>query len=102
MGSQELPSSRDNYPQQPPQKPGFLKRKIWCLPVLFFVIFLCSCGSSQQATSTPTQTPTQPTNTPASPTAVPTKQSAINPTHGMPHIGGAISDFYGKYGQPHN
>jgi hypothetical protein len=43
-----------------------------------------------------------PTDTPAPPTTVPTKQSAMNPTHGTPHIGGAISDFYGKYGQPHN
>jgi hypothetical protein len=53
-----------------------------------------------QVTEYPTDTPApaQPTDTPAPPTTAPTKQSAIHPTHGTPHLGGPISDFYGKYG----
>src|SRR6266566_2798329 len=87
--NQQPPYSQQSYyppPQQPPQKPSFFKRKIGCLPmrllVLFFVIFLYSCGSAPQTSSTPTQAPTQaqPTNTPAVPTqpkATPTKQTGL-------------------------
>ncbi len=43
-------------------------------------------GSQPSPTATPT----------AKPTLVPTK--ALTITHGKPHLGGPVSDFYGKYG----
>jgi hypothetical protein len=73
---------------------------------------LCACGGSTRTASspTPTSTPTatattaptiQPTDTPTTvPTNAPTATSGanVNATHGTPHLGGPISDFYGKYG----
>ena len=58
-------------------------------------------------TTAPTRTPTsRPTTAPtAKPTAKPTlaltkapKLTQLVITHGTPHLGGPISDFYGKYG----
>jgi hypothetical protein len=108
---QSPPPPNTSYPpQQPPYQTGNLPPSspqlqqqlssgipVWLL-VLFFAIFLYSCGSAQQTTSTPTQ----PTNTSAAPTQPrlsPTKQVGITVTHGTPHLGGPISDFYGKYGR---
>lgn len=59
--------------------------------------------SESRAQVTPTQKPhvvatAAPTQKPnPSPTT-----SAMAVTHGTPHLGGAISDFYGKYGNPIN
>jgi len=95
-------------PQPPPQKPLFFSRKVGRMPlwllVLLFVFFMCSCGSTQQASSSPTQAPTQvqPTNAPATPTTVPTKQTGLAVTHGTPHLGGPLSDFIGAFGQPNS
>ncbi|EFH82756.1 hypothetical protein [Ktedonobacter racemifer] len=85
--------------------------------MLLVVLLLCSCGtaSATNVPPTPTQhmttsapgtavstTPTSvPTATPTSvPTPTPTKKPQMNATDGQPHIGGPVSDFVGKYGQP--
>jgi hypothetical protein len=96
----------------PPPKPKSRKR-LWLILaavvlVLAVIIGVASQGQNQksapatqaiqQPTLHPTTAPT--TKTTPKPTVQPTKGLAV--THGTPRIGGRISDFYGKYGQPNN
>lgn len=105
---------------KPPKKPLTKRAKI--IGVGCFVVallFLCGIigaiataanannGTTASAPTTivaiPSDTPTVAVrNTPTTgPTPKPTKgdSSAIVSTHGTPHLGGSISDFYGKYGR---
>lgn len=66
-------------------------------------------SSVTQAVQQPTQAAQQPTiQTTPKPSQQPTPKPTVQPTkaiavtHGTPHIGGPISDFYGKYGQSNN
>jgi hypothetical protein len=56
-------------------------------------------AQNQQATATaaPTDTSTPALQPTVKPTAKPTKAANMTITHGTPHLGGPISDFYGKY-----
>lgn len=77
--------------------------KLRTLPTLFvFVVIMAmliaACGGA-------TQSPSSTEVAKASPT--PITQSKYNPTaysvtHGTPHLGGPLSDFTGKYGQPND
>ncbi len=90
-------------PQQPtpPIEPR-RKRGSWLLLVgvaVFIVIIASIIGNSLRSSSQPTVPPqAQATSAPTQelPTAAPTR--AV--THGLPKIGGPISDFNGKYGSP--
>ena len=71
------------------------------------LLFTACGGGSQSSSSSPASTET-PTLTPASTTA-PTKQPTtkspaatgnLTATYGTPRLGGPVSDFIGKYGQP--
>jgi len=76
--------------------------------VVVLALLLTACGGgSQSSSSSPSPTET-PTLTPA-PTTAPTRQPTAKPTaatgnltvtHGTPRLGGPVSDFIGKYGQP--
>jgi len=83
---------------QPPRK-----RRVWLWVLLgVFVLAVLGCVGILAA-SQGTQTGTQPQATTAAgntPTAKGT--STVSITHGTPRIGGPISDFYGKYGNPKN
>lgn len=79
--------------------------------LLGLILLLAACGENQPAQLSPADQQatvnaahvdaTQQSGGPAPtvPLPTPTQPPA---THGTPHIGGPISDFYGKYGQPHN
>jgi len=90
-------------PQQPtpPIEPR-RKRGSWLLLVgaaVFIVIIASIIGNSLRSSSQPTVPPqAQATSAPTQevPTAAPTRTV----THGLPQIGGPISDFNGKYGSP--
>ena len=90
------------YPPPPMMQPP-RKRRVWLWVLLgVFVLAVLGCVGILAA-SQGTQTGTQPQATTAAgntPTAKGTATMAI--THGTPHIGGPISDFYGKYGKPKN
>jgi hypothetical protein len=85
------------------------KRRGWLLLVgvaLSIVIIASIVGISlsflPQRAATPqaqaTSAPTQPQPTSASTQAGPIAASTQAITHGVPHLGGPISDFFGKYG----
>lgn len=122
------PYQQPSY-QYPPQQPP--KRTIWqrfrALPmivqvpiVLFVIIFVGSAAISgvhdaisPPATPTPapitqpTHVAVKPTQSGIQPTATPQPQptkapAAIAATHGTPYLGGPVSDFLGKFGQPIN
>ncbi len=104
------------YQQQPPTPPTPPKKKpnaaLGC-GIIIVIVVLCSlvswfAYSSSAAKLTVANTPTQvvtpiptaakSTNTSKS-TPTPKPTTAKNTvTHGSPHLGGPISDFYGKYG----
>ena len=105
-------------PVQPPSKKKMSFGKflaIGCgglavLVVLIIVIVAVAANAGNNSTSTgntaasATQ-PAQPTQVaqPTQPPATTTSNSGnVQPTHGTPRIGGPMSDFYGKYGTPHN
>jgi hypothetical protein len=90
-----------------PLKEGVVMKRMKVLLPIFVVVFallLTACGgSSQSGSSSPS-----PTLTPA-PTRDPTRQPTAKPatatgnltaTYGTPRLGGPVSDFIGKYGQP--
>lgn len=64
-----------------------------------------SVAQAQAPTSTPTLAPTAhattvPTATATRPAPTATHASGLTATHGTPRLGGPVSDFVGKYGQP--
>ncbi len=81
------------------------------LMVIALSLLLSGCGEVVAPAATPTPTLGNGTCNPApcsqegttpapeTPTATATPQAV---THGRPQIGGLFSDFYGKYGTPHN
>jgi hypothetical protein len=110
---QPYPQQWYNYPPQnayPQTSPPPPKKRKWLwiyitVGVIGFIIFTAIGAAiegglnntGQSATSSrPT---TQPTQAPT-PTATPMGLSNVKPTHGVPEIGGPISDFFGKYGTP--
>lgn len=108
-------------PQKPPKKS---RRRLWIILAIIGGVLALSCTicgivgamnpqptqAPAVAADTPTQAPTatpsptpSPTATPTPkprPTATPKPKPAQGPaiTHGTPHLGGPVSDFYGKYG----
>src|SRR5947209_4315926 len=106
MVSQEIPSSRDDYPQQPPyynqpteayqQSPQKLLKKsryrLWIIILAIVGGMLVSCGTPNQqtaqpnvalATATPSQVPTATDTPPPTPTPKPTPKPtalAVRPT----------------------
>jgi len=56
-----------------------------------------ACGESTSVTQTATTPTPKPT---AQPTQHPAQRTRLVATHGTPRIGGPVSDFIGKYGQP--
>jgi len=74
--------------------------------VILIAIIAFAVSLSKQPSSSNTQQATTSTATSQSttaPTTQPTTASSANGvTNGTPHIGGPMSDFYGKYGQPNN
>lgn len=74
--------------------------------IVLALLFAACGGGSQSSSSSPASTAT-PTLTPASttaPTRQPTTKSTaatgnLTATHGIPRLGGPVSDFIGKYGQ---
>jgi hypothetical protein len=92
------------------QREVIMKKMKVLLPVFVVVLalLLTACGGgSQSSSSSPLSTET-PTLTPA-PTTAPTRQPTAKPTaatgnltatHGTPRLGGPVTDFIGKYGQP--
>jgi hypothetical protein len=121
-GTQYGPPQMQPVPQ-PPRKKSRKKPIIFgCLGaiVLLFVIIVIAAvatnGGASQATA-PTPTPvtqaratTAPTTAPTAvptqaptPTPVPTKApSGLPATNGRPVLGGPVSDFVGKFGQPND
>lgn len=59
---------------------------------------IAACGSNPQSTSSSGTTKNTPT-----PTIQPKHDPTVYPTtYGTPHLGGPLSDFIGKYGQPND
>ena len=98
-------------PQQPPRRPR-RRRLLLVLIALIAVLALCILGitlivtlsPAQTAAPTATSAPTHGAAATAKPTAQPTHAPAVSrtipATHGIPHLGGPLSDFIGAYGQP--
>jgi hypothetical protein len=94
----------------PPPKKELWYRQTWAI-VLFALLILGLCGggvimmmthASKPNSNTTSTVLTQKSNTtPAKQTKVTaTATNVVTATHGTPHIGGPMSDFIGKYGQP--
>lgn len=87
-----------------------MKRMKVLLPifVVVLVLLLTACGGgSQSSSSSPasTETPTLTAVPTTAPTRQPTTKSTAAPgklaaTYGTPRLGGPVSDFIGRYGQP--
>jgi len=94
--------------RQPAPQPVKLPRayKIGCgvaagvaiLLLIWVIVSVANYANQQQTSSTQASSqPSQSTNDASTPSPV-----APAATNGTPQIGGPISDFYGKYGQPNN
>ncbi len=83
-----------------------MKRMKVLLPVFAIVLalLLTACGGSSQSVSSspsPTLTPAPTTDPTSKPTAKPaTATGNLTATYGTPRLGGPVSDFIGRYGQP--
>ena len=93
------------YPPPPYQQPPKKKRGplFWILIIGVCVVCI-GIGSAISHTSTPVPTATPLVTSPAASTthtSTPT-QHRVPATHGTPRLGGLLSDFVGRYGQPND
>jgi len=100
-----------------------LRRRVWLILSIMGGIVTALCIGTMIITvaTTPTQTqaptpttkpvsavataPTHASTSTPSPTPTPNPSPTATPygaTHGIPHLGGPLSDFIGEYGQPNN
>ena len=125
----QQPFPQQPYPYQSPQQPPPKKsrRRLWLILSIVGGLLVVSCigcallGNllpstsannptpvAQASTSTPTPTFTvqattaAPTATATQPVPTATHASGSTATHGTPRLGGPLSDFIGKYGQPND
>ena len=102
---QPYPPQQPMYPPPPYQQPPKKKRGplFWILIIGVCVVCI-GIGSAISHTSTPVPTATPLVTSPAASTthtSTPT-QHRVTATHGTPRLGGLLSDFVGRYGQPND